>query len=1638
MSILDELFPDSARAAPSQVSTDSFDPLKFVQQNQALGARAINNKYELQQQQLEINRLRQEQLQLGIDAKTKLANKGDLYAADNPYRFVTEPLVQLDAMAVQEGFKSYADAPLKVQKRLYELGASLSVSKNDPRTEIMYRQNMPAPTKGGTDTQTARQSFIDPVVSFGAGAVKGVGGLINLAGVGLDAVTDTGSSAGAVADAFKAVGTGAVRLTEKVQNALLSDASVKFNKDVGDAINAEDVTGMIALMVKNPAALVQFGTDIFGQFAPGLGLGNAATAGVKVAGKAEFISKVGKGLLEYAQGVGKGATLAEKAAARAINTTYAGMQRTNIAIAGGLTEASGAAQESNAKALKYLQEQGIDPASEQGRAFISEAETTAAKYAGGIGLLTGFVLPSAEGYAAKVLTGRGREALASAATGGARGAVSRVGATAVSEGLQELAVSPAAEVGVAVAKGDAITAEFLAKNTNPAEGVLGAIFGGGTKVIGGTGRRAIDAVQNRVSRTGADAATQDGLPPNDGPTPLPNPFANIADLIDQSVNEVRSAANYQEAFGEAANVKTSDIRRATIVQGLATQTFAPIAEYAKSLGSGEAEIANLFKDHSERIQESILATSIVREESIVAELNSRALNGKTIKVPGIESGVEIEIKISPLDYQQIIKTVIESSLRKPDGTVLKLKDVSTKEFTKKLLKNIDEVGLAEAAKRGEALRQQTPEQRSESLIQSKYEEFAQAYEQRLSPEKEALSREARSAVVNELSGELDGLYKSATKKQLSPESQGRQRALIEVLSDQMVRDGELDRQTLNTMMDAVNKAFTRGTNIPVAQIEQIAKMSAIRAQQDATRAMQAQDAAALQAAQSDIAAANAALAAAAAGDAAAAKAELAKVSVQQNAQEAAEQTKRLFEQASNALAGKYDAKTAKYIEAQLTKAADKLRISGDFDEATALQKKADEIFAQQQQKSPTSARPAAAKPDANQPKAAEPSAKPDAAKPQEGGDSANAGKRDAAKERQTVVEVAKKLYTAALGSSRFKLAGDAGRQVNKISKENKAAFVGSLDALLAKGYPAWVAGAFDAIGQGVGRFGAYVSTTAAKNNVLVFNADFSTKDARTQQVIVAHELGHMIDFSYGKLGVDSFSSLDKWTQGYDQLQKLHAESDAKSDAAVLLGYPFAEKFNNYTPELKRSEAFAQAIAMYFDDAYSAILKEKAPAAFEAIEGVINEQVKDENQFAAGIGTAETNGLGGANRGVRNNSTRAAQLGKQGGSVQAIEIGDGQGQIVYSLDPNNYQGANPQQKQTMFANGLGVSGLAKDSIASRIKERRATIPSELQAQMAGALNRISNVYERGFVSPTFLSEAYKRLFGQQVVESWLNAMQDRAAVVDQTMVDVQSKIVEKTRRLKPQELGALVDVMAQSQLAQVNPTKPLQKNATPEQVKIKADYEKLPQVAKDAYKASLKMFVDLRDTKIKVLKESMDSTANISAETKKNLIEALTGGYLDGYLPLRREGRYGLIVKRADGTTEFFQKSDSLAELYALKTKLDVEYKDKGYRVSAGFESQQLYSQLDGASQSFVKGFLATINNAFPDGTQSHIRDSLIEDLLVRHMQTSGKDSSLGRKRVQFSQIDMLKGIAIEARKQSMIISSLSQRPKIAPPWLDLP
>ena len=111
--------------------------------------------------------------------------------------------------------------------------------------------------------------------------------------------------------------------------------------------------------------------------------------------------------------------------------------------------------------------------------------------------------------------------------------------------------------------------------------------------------------------------------------------------------------------------------------------------------------------------------------------------------------------------------------------------------------------------------------------------------------------------------------------------------------------------------------------------------------------------------------------------------------------------------------------------------------------------------------------------------------------------------------------------------------------------------------------------------------------------------------------------------------------------------------------------------------------------------------------------------------------------------------------------------------------------------------------------------------------------------------------------------------------------------------------------------------------------------------------------------------------------------------------------------------------------------MDVEYKDKGYRVSAGFESQQLYSQLDGASQSFVKGFLATINNAFPDGSQSHIRDSLIEDLLVRHMQTSGKDSSLGRKRVQFSQIDMLKGIAIEARKQSMIISSLSQRPKIA-------
>ena len=73
MNILDELFPDSTRAAPSQVSTDSFDPLKFVQQNQALGTRAISSKYELQQQQLELNRLRQEQLQLGIDAKTKLA-----------------------------------------------------------------------------------------------------------------------------------------------------------------------------------------------------------------------------------------------------------------------------------------------------------------------------------------------------------------------------------------------------------------------------------------------------------------------------------------------------------------------------------------------------------------------------------------------------------------------------------------------------------------------------------------------------------------------------------------------------------------------------------------------------------------------------------------------------------------------------------------------------------------------------------------------------------------------------------------------------------------------------------------------------------------------------------------------------------------------------------------------------------------------------------------------------------------------------------------------------------------------------------------------------------------------------------------------------------------------------------------------------------------------------------------------------------------------------------------------------------------------------------------------------------------------------------------------------------------------------
>lgn len=1638
--LLDELTQGLLKVPDNAGDTGlDYDPLKFIQNASKAGSRLEERQmmtaYKQQQlanaqltQQMNEEKLKQLQAPGTIDEITATRNV-----------FAGDPIAQLDGMAKQRGFDTYAAAPMIVKKQLYDLGLSIVDDKKDPRARAIYLATTPHPSKSSAAQEEAgmfRKLASDSLVAAATGAVKGVGDLTNLAGVGLEAA----GLDGVVSSTLKSLGKGTSNIAETGKRTLQSDASAKFNQSISDAVDKEDVNGVVNALLSNPAGIPQALAEIGGMFlAPAGAVSGAAkltAGGAKAAGLAPFGARVADALLEAIPRLAKG-NIAERVGSRAIAATVGIARNAEVGLASGLSAAGGAASDGLQKATEYLSANGIDPQSEQGKKIIQDSEQSAAGYGLGVGSTLGAILPGAERFGAKLLTSSGRKSLADGVKGSIWNPVSYgkgVVTTGASEAAQEFAESPAGAVGIASATGKPLSNKELYDAASPAQALLGFVYGGGTKVVTNTFGL---AASRRNAANGTDA-TGDVAPPEI--TPYDKALTEARARVDAHVSSFADTAEGQDLFKKAQS--SSKIEQELAIKQIKKSAAQVLGSVPIDESVTPDELAIMREDLEKDIAAKIAATALIKSETMQAEIADKLTNGAKFKIPALD-GAELTIEVKKGDYEKIYGTVTNDLLKKPDGTLLSLKEIATDAFAKKVIDAVNVAAFDYAT--GEAARKaaMTPEQ--------KYSEEVTAAKEIYLPEianlinANDLGNSSPGQRIDKLSATLEKLnLKAASNGKLSAEERGQQSALVESLSNQMTKDGgEVDDSTLAKMIRTIDQTYTKGGNFSAAELAQVIKMkrdviARDKAASDASRA----------AAEAASAASKAKLdqtkdeksQAAAANELAAINEEVQKqieqakkvdgdLSVLDNAQAALDNNDipsavAALRKSSAVIAqAEFDARLASTKE-QAKNAMElsppnpdlNATISNNLKKLASLMPFDTKEQMQALNEVSVLAAKLVAKPEVAKPETPPDTTKKQAVKKEAG--SAKPGKSSATTESGSgvvgsgkpsdSVPVPAEQSAARPEKPRANPKSDAGSQSGQsVSSDVGNAPTGNVQRITQQ---------LDlALGDG--------TMERIKDSVeIVESIDQLPPDAKLSQV---NQRAQAFYVPGGKIYLVA-KNLDPARA----VSVLYHEI-AHKNLAPALGTLGVTKLRNEIKAWKSASKSSIEYLVY--EAASARAIDSGKYNDEIIPYAIEEAMLRQQPISVS-GSPVSKFLAS----VRDFFAKAMQ--KVFGKKPVLSVADllviAQG--MASLEINRTaeqklvfaQAAEPVQ-EIMYSLREGIETVVEQAMkgsAARTKANPSSVFQESKAQSASVAAKLENVYERAFAPTPFLAKAYEAYFkDKSLLRTWVSAQQEQSAIVDRITQSVQANFVDPLNKLTAKQRDDLNAVMNRAQLAEVNPLRKGYDGLNTRQKEIKQRFDVLPPAAKKAYAAAVSTFVNLREQKIETLDDTFALRNNINPVALKALISAITGGSIDGYLPLSQVGKYAVSVLRPDGTAEFFRKSDDLPSLQALRRSLIAQYPQ--YRVSNVGEVSNVLSGLDGASQKFIDGFIATIDSVA--GNDLAVRDTLIEELLIRHLKTSGRDSSLQRKMVEFGSIDMFRGIALEARKQARLIAQLSQKSQIA-------
>lgn len=238
----------------------------------------------------------------------------------------------------------------------------------------------------------------------------------------------------------------------------------------------------------------------------------------------------------------------------------------------------------------------------------------------------------------------------------------------------------------------------------------------------------------------------------------------------------------------------------------------------------------------------------------------------------------------------------------------------------------------------------------------------------------------------------------------------------------------------------------------------------------------------------------------------------------------------------------------------------------------------------------------------------------------------------------------------------------------------------------------------------------------------------------------------------------------------------------------------------------------------------------------------------------------------------------------------------------------------------------------------------------------------------------LTEIYSKLLPQ------LNKYNDLAAQMDADKNDAGAKadsIVREWANLKDEE--ALADVMHDSTLAKIDPTKPHVKGDSISKYKQLRDaYNSLsPEAqamylkARDAYK---KHYAEVHQAiKERILRSELSNQKK--ADLLKQMDDNFFGQIKGVYFPLARFGKYIVVMRNQKGEVESVSRAETMGEAQSLRSELMKKYPD--FIVNDVEKSAKFNSSRDSVGRGFMSNLFDEVSNLGLDAkTQAEFEDTL--------------------------------------------------------------